>query len=227
MAYVLLHSPLVGPSTWYPVADRLRAAGATAVVPVLTPALAGDPPYWPRMVRVVRTALAGVPRDEPVAVVAHSNAGLYVPVVCAELDHPVAASVFVDAAMPARSGDTPVEPPHMLHMVRGMAVDGVVPRWTDWWDAADVATLFPDDITRQRVTAEQPCLPLAYFESSVPVPDGWADHPVAYLQLSPGYEAEAAEAADRAWRVESLPGDHLHQLVDPDAVTARLRHLTR
>ena len=34
-ALVLVHSPLVGPLTWEPVAERLRSAGRMVVVPSL------------------------------------------------------------------------------------------------------------------------------------------------------------------------------------------------
>ncbi|MEU7696429.1 hypothetical protein OHB01_23090 [Microbispora hainanensis] len=72
VGFLLVHSPSVGPSTWTPVAETLRARGHTAVVPRLTGVTAGPPPYWPR---VVSEVTASTPRG-PLAVVAHSNAGL-------------------------------------------------------------------------------------------------------------------------------------------------------
>jgi hypothetical protein len=84
-----------------------------------------------------------------------------------------------------------------------------------------VAPLFPDQATRQAVTEEQPRLPLAYYEASVPVPAGWDARPCAYLLFGPPYDELAAEARRRGWIVEQLSGAHLHQLVDPDGV-ARL-----
>jgi hypothetical protein len=42
-AYLLVHSPLVGPRTWAGVADRL----GTAAVPSLLDIGAGGPPCWP------------------------------------------------------------------------------------------------------------------------------------------------------------------------------------
>src|SRR5215203_5087864 len=39
----------------------------------------------------------------------------------------------------------------------------------------DVSPLFPDAATRAAVTAEEPRLPSAYYEQSVPVPTGWDD----------------------------------------------------
>jgi hypothetical protein len=106
--------------------------------------------------------------------------------------------------------------------LRDKASGGLLPRWTDWWDEQEVARLFPDQATRQTVTEEQPRLPLAYYEASVPVPAGWDARPCAYLLFGPPYDELASEARGRGWIVEQLPGRHLHQLVDPDGVARSL-----
>lgn len=218
--FVLVHSPSVGPSTWRPVAQHLTASGHRVRVPSLLHIGAGAPPFWPRVADAVRDELRQVPAGSPVTLVAHSNAGLLLPVIRSGLDHPVASSVFVDAALPARTGPTPVAPPEVLEFLRPMAVNGTLPRWTDWWDEADVAPMFPDPLVRRTVIEEQPALPLSYYEQHIPVPDSWDDHPCSYLLFSPPYDGLAAEARERGWRVAHLPGAHLHQLVDP-AGTAR------
>ncbi|MEV5642624.1 alpha/beta hydrolase [Streptomyces flaveolus] len=218
--FVLVHSPSVGPSTWQPVAEQLTAAGHRVVVPSLLHVGASGPPFWPHVVRAVRGPLRQVPAGSPVTLVAHSNAGLFLPVIRSGLDHPVAGSVFVDAAVPARTGPTPVAAPEFLEFLRPMAVNGTLPRWTDWWDEADVAPMFADPGMRRTVVEEQPTLPLSYYEQRVPVPGGWDDHPCSYLLFGPPYEEAAVEARERGWRVAHLPGEHLHQIVDP-AGTAR------
>ncbi|MFC4586229.1 alpha/beta fold hydrolase [Sphaerisporangium corydalis] len=218
--FVLVHSPSVGPSTWHPVAGRLTAAGHQARVPSLLNVGDGDPPFWPRAVEAVRRDLEQVPAGGPVTLVAHSNAGLFLPAIRAGLDHPVTGSIFVDAALPARTGPTPVASPEFLEFLRPMAVDGVLPRWTDWWGDEDIEPLFPDAATRRTVVDEQPTLPQTYYEQEIPVPDGWDDHPCSYLLFGAAYDDVAAEARERGWRVAHLPGEHLHQLVDP-AGTAR------
>ncbi|WP_280893752.1 alpha/beta hydrolase [Streptomyces sp. SAI-135] len=212
----------MGPSTWYPAAERLEAAGHRVRVPSLLHIGAGAPPFWPRVVDAVRDDLRRVPAGSPLVLVAHSNAGLFVPVIRSGLDRPVTASVFVDAALPARSGPTPVAPPELLDFLRPMAVDGRLPRWTDWWDEADVAPMFTDPRTRRTVVEEQPTLPLSYYEQHIPVPDGWDDHPCGYLLFGPPYDDLADEARRRGWRVAHLPGAHLHQTVDP---AGTVRHL--
>ncbi|MEV5611157.1 alpha/beta hydrolase [Streptomyces sp. NPDC052225] len=218
--FVLVHSPSVGPSTWRPVADHLTAAGHQVRVPSLLNVGAGAAPFWPRVVDAVREDLRQVPADRPVAWVAHSNAGLFLPAIRSALDRPVAGSVFVDAALPARAGSTPVASPELLEFLRPMAVNGRLPRWTDWWDEADVAPMFTDPEMRQTVVEEQPTLPLSYYEQRVPVPEGWDDHPCSYLLFGPPYDDLADEARARGWRVAHLPGEHLHQIIDP-AGTAR------
>jgi hypothetical protein len=218
--FVLVHSPSVGPSTWHPVAERLAAAGYQVRVPSLLHIGDGAPPFWPRVADAVRDDLREVPADRPLTLVAHSSGGVFLPTIRSGLGHPVTSSIFVDAALPARPGPTPVVASELLEFLRPMAVNGRLPRWTDWFDEADVAPMFPDPTVRQTVTEEQPTLPLSYYEQHVPVPDGWDDHSCSYLLFSPAYDDLAAEARERGWRVAHLPGAHLHQVVDP-AGTAR------
>lgn len=224
--FVLVHSPAVGPSTWRPVAEYLTSAGYHARVPSLLQVGRGEPPYWPRLIGAVREDLAQVPTSTPVTLVAHSNAGVFLPLIAAGLAHRVTASVFVDAALPAVSEATPVAAPEFLGFLQPMVVNGTLPRWTDWWDEADLAPLFPDAATRRTVTEEQPSLPMAYFEQYVPVPVGWDSQRCAYLRFSPPYDALATEARERGWRIAHLPGGHLHQLVDPAGTAQHLVELS-
>jgi hypothetical protein len=222
--FVLIHSPSVGPSTWTPVADVLAADGYGVVVPSLRGVADAQPPFWPAVVEAVRAAVP--PGDRPLVLVAHSNAGLFIPVIRRGLDRPVAASVFVDASLPAGSGSTPVAREEFLGFLRArVEADGRLPRWTDWWDDEDVTPLFPDERTREVVVADQSRLPLSYYEQHVPVPAGWADHRCGYLRFSAAYDAEAARARADGWAVADLPGEHLHQTVEPVATTDLIRHL--
>ena len=219
---VLIHSPSVGPRTWRPVAHRLAELGWEAAVPSLLHVAGDGPPFWPRVVDAVRAGLGTARQDQGVVLVAHSNAGLFLPVVAAALPGQVLGCIFVDAAVPPSSGAAPVAPPELLALLRDKASGGLLPRWTDWWDEEDVAPLFPDQATRQAVTGEQPRLPLSYYEASVPVPTGWDARPCGYLLFGPPYDEMAAEARRRGWIVRQLPGQHLHQLVDPDGVARSL-----
>jgi pimeloyl-ACP methyl ester carboxylesterase len=226
-SFVLIHSPSVGPRTWEPVARRLGELGWEAAVPSLLQVADEGPPVWPRVVDAVRAGLGAVRQDRGVVLVAHSNAGLFIPVIATALPGRVLGCIFVDAALPPVSGEAPVAPPELLELLRDKASDGLLPRWTDWWDEEQVAPLFPDQQTRQAVTEEQPRLPLSYYEASVPVPAGWDAQPCAYLLFGPPYDELASEARGRGWIVEQLPGAHLHQLVDPDGVARLLLAIVR
>jgi Alpha/beta hydrolase family len=221
--FVLMHSPSVGPATWTPVAERLRSAGATVAVPSLLDVADAPAPFWPRVVELVRSAIDDLPADRPVVLAAHSNAGLFVPLIVEAAGPPVAGCVFVDAALPARSEATPVAPPELLEMLQGkVADDGRLPPWTAWWDDSDVAPMFPDPETRRLVEAEQQRLPLAYYQQMIPVPPGWDRRPCSYLLFGPPYDEVAEDARRRGWKVTHIPGEHLHEIVDPDAVAEYL-----
>ncbi|MCU7724923.1 alpha/beta hydrolase [Actinoplanes sp. KI2] len=218
-AFVLVHSPSVGPRTWAPIKSRLEAGGAATIMPTLVGVADSGPPFWRVVSQITREAIDQLPADQPIVIVAHSNAGLFVPVVVTSAPRPVAGCIFVDAALPSLSGPTPVATPELLEFLRPKAVDGRLPQWTAWWDDEDVAPMFPDAEVRRAVSAEQPRLPLSYYEELVPVPPGWDSRPCGYLLFGPPYDAMAREAAQRGWVVEENAGQHLHQLVDPDTVT--------
>jgi pimeloyl-ACP methyl ester carboxylesterase len=202
--FVLVHSPLVGPLTWRPVAQRLDAR-----VPRLTNL---TPPYWRSVAETVAATIT-----KPAIVVAHSNAGLFVPVIAEAA--PVIGCLIVDGRLPGH-------PRGLNDFLRAKARhDGLLPPWTEWWD--DITSLFPDDETRAAVCAEVPRMPTEYFEEYIPEPPGWDAKPCGYLRFSDAYAPEAEEARRRGWAVEHLPGLHLHQLVDPDAVSERIVAMTR
>lgn len=221
--FVLVHSPLVGPATWSPVAAELDRLGCAAIVPSLLDVGRGGPPYWPRVVGAVIAALSGTDPGPPMVLVAHSGAGVFVPVLVRGLGRPVTCSIFADATVPAASGHTPVVGEQFLSFLRGLADPaGLLPPWTDWWEEDEVAALFPSGQAREAVTREQPRLPVAYYQEQVPAPTGWAGHPCAYLRFSPAYADQADQARRRGWPVRSLPGEHLHQIVAPRAVARTL-----
>lgn len=215
---MLVPSTLLGPSVWTPVATVLVDRGWR--VQVLAP---HDDVQGP--VDVLRQLLAQVPADEPVLLVPHSNAGLYVAALAVERD--VRGVVFVDSRLPSTAPTTPTASREFRAHLAGL-VDpgGRLPRWTEWWPGEDVDSLFPDHRVRAVVEAEQARLPLTYFDADVPTPAGWTNLPSAYLAFGEGaYEDEVDEARARGWPIERMTGRHLHQLVDPDGVATVLEGL--
>jgi hypothetical protein len=213
----LLPSPLLGAAVWQPVAAHLVRAGWMVVTPEarVAPRTPGD---------ALRSFLEALPADQDLVLIPHSNAGLYVPAITAE--RRVVGYVFVDAALPAGYGRTRLAPPGLFDFLAEKADDdGLLPPWTRWWDE-DVTGLFPNVEVREQVEREQRRLPLSYFTQSLPVPADWDTRPGAYLAFGDTYLSERQDAARRGWPVRSLPGEHLHMLVDPPQVAAAINQLT-
>lgn len=196
-------------------------------MPSLLSVADGGAPYWPRAVAAVRDALAKADTSQPAVLVPHSNAGLFLPLIAKGLEHPLAGTVFADASIPADSQVTTAAEEEFLPFLRGLADrDGVLPRWTDWWPDQDVAAMLPEPDVRRVIVAEQPRLPLDYYVQEIPQPRQWAASPCAYLLFSAAYTEMANRARERGWPVAVTEGEHLHQVVDPDAVAAALIDLT-
>ena len=212
----LLPSPLLGPACWRPVAAAL-AAGGWAVAEV-TPAQVA-----PRTgAAALATFLAAIPEDRDVVLIPHSNAGLFVPSLAAARRRTL-GYVFADAGLPAAGEPVPMVPRQFYDMLAAKAdTDGMLPPWTQWWDREDLSGLFPDAYTRAVVESQQQRLPLSYFAESVLVPPGWPDRPGAYLAFGETYGPERAAAVALGWPVTTLPGEHLHMLVNPAEVAAAL-----
>lgn len=215
---VLVSSPALGPQVWKSTGAELSSRGrAVTYAPnVATAPLTADD--------FVRSLVTAIPTDHDVVLVPHSNAGLYVPALVER--HQVVGTVFVDAGLPSRAGPTPLAPPHLYEFLHGLAdASGRLPPWTEWWDDADAAGLFPDAVVRRAVEAEQPRLPLSYFAGSLSAPSGWDRGPCGYLMLGDTYATERDQAAARGWPVRTLPGRHLHMLHDPAGVATAIVEL--
>jgi hypothetical protein len=184
------------------------------VVPDLRPAV--DPPagWYDRAAARAAQALAGTAAG-PV-VVAHSGAGVVLPVVADRVG--AAAAVFVDAVLP---GEPTSE--RLRGFLAGLpSTGGRLPRWSDWWGPDAMAELVPDPGLRARIEADQPRLPLAFYDERVPVPPSWPPARVGYLQLSPAYDAQAAGAAAQGWPVRIRPGEHLDLATHPAEIAAEI-----
>lgn len=225
--FVLIHSPLVGPTTWLPVADELARRRREAVVPSLLGVAAAPAPQWRHVPEAVRAATAET--AAPVVLVGHSGAGLLLPVIADALAVDVAALVFVDSVLPSASGSLRLAPAGRMTQLRALASDGVLPPWSSWFGQDAMRELIPEERLRATLEEEMPRLPLSYFEASVPLPGDWSARPCAYLLLSgEPYAKSAAQARDQGWAVAETAGaGHLAMASDPIAVTDTLLDLER
>jgi Alpha/beta hydrolase family len=229
---VLVHSPVTGPSTWRWVADSLRARGHQVIVPAVAPPITSAAAFADAVADAIAAQLAGLARplslpqggDRPV-LVGHSGAGPVLPLIAARL--PAARLVFVDADVPPDAGDAELMPAQYLEPLRSLAVNGMLPRWSEWFGPDTMRELIPDDARRAIVCAELPELPLSYFEARVPVPPGWAGGGGGYVLLSEAYEEAAAAAAARGWPVERRMGAHLDLVTRPDQIARAILLVAR
>jgi hypothetical protein len=223
---VLIHSPLVGPLTWSPVAGELRRRGVPVVVPTLRAPDRDLPPFWERHVEDVVRDVADVPAGTPLVLVGHSGAGLLLPAVRQRVGHPVAAYIFVDASIPADGKNVldliAAEDSVLAGQLRELlSSGGTFPSWRE----EDLRTIVPDPGLRRQLIDELQPRPLAFFAEPIRVFAGWPDAPCGYLKFSGAYDAPAARARRENWVYREIAGEHFHMLVDAPAVTDTLLEL--
>jgi pimeloyl-ACP methyl ester carboxylesterase len=225
---VLLHSPLVGPLTWQPAATSLHAAGYQVAVPSLTGVVEGGPPSYRKLAGRVAETIRQANPTGAVVLIGHSGAGALLPAAAQATGVPVAAVVFVDAILPHPGVswfDT--APPVLRQQLRGLARDGQLPAWHQWFPPEVMTGLLPEEGLRRRFIAELPRLPLAYFEERAPVVSGWPPARCGYLRLSGAYDGVADEAERHGWLVVREPADHLAMLTRPATIAGLLDRLIK
>jgi pimeloyl-ACP methyl ester carboxylesterase len=107
--FVLIHSPLVGPTTWSPVAKELERRGREAVVPSLLGVADAAAPRRRHIPEAVRAATADSPN--PTVLVGHSGGGLLLPTIRPSRSP---RSVFVDSFLPPAGGSMRLAPPGLM-----------------------------------------------------------------------------------------------------------------
>jgi hypothetical protein len=212
--WLLVHPPLLGPAVLRPLAAHLRAEGHAVAVPDLRPAV-DTAPGWPE--RWTTLAAGGGTAD---VVVGFSGAGVVLPAVAAAVG--ARRVVWVDAIVPARSGAT-TPSDDMRALVAPLVRDGRIADWTSWWGPDALPELIPEPGLRSAVQAEGHQLPADFYDIPVPVPGSWPEDGARYVWLSPAYDGDAAEAADRGWPVVGGgDGAHLDVATDPARVVRLL-----
>ncbi|HLO34323.1 MAG TPA: alpha/beta fold hydrolase [Anaerolineales bacterium] len=217
--YVLVHSPLVGSLTWTLVADQMQQRGLKTIVPALVDSPEAGEPYWKQHAESVARALALVPEDTLLILVAHSGAGPLLPAIRQSLVNPVHAYIFVDAGLPpngaSRLDSMKSENPEWAGQFQEeLERGGNFPNWS----FEDLKEVLPDESLRQKMIAEIHPRELAFFTEQLPMFAGWPDAPCIYIQFSAPYQSSAVQARRAGWQIYELAAGHFHMLVDPKAV---------
>jgi hypothetical protein len=221
---VLVHSPLVGPSTWKPVASELRSRGLPVVIPSLPYELA-DEPYWCHQAEAVAAQVSDA--GPQLVLVGHSGACPLLPAIGAAVADPIAAYVFVDGDLPlipaggSRLDLLRAASPALADELEALLDEGgAFPTWRD----EDLREEIPDRGLRASVVAEVRPQPRSFWEEELPAVAGWPDAPCGYLELSAHYGVAAARARREGWAYRHLAGRHFELLTRPaevaDAIVA-------
>ncbi len=213
----LIHSPLVGPSSWAGVAAALSKRGVDVSVPDLRHAAESIG----TIEAIVRAVTHVLPPDEQI-LVGHSGAGMLLPTIAEASVANVVGFVFVDAHLPPMDGRVDLADAGFKGFLDSLATDGRLPGWSQWWGAEAMAMMVPDEGLRAALELEMPSLPLAYFSQELEASRGWATRPCGYIRLSELYEPSAEAAEGLGWPVERFSAGHLHAAVDPAGVTSAL-----
>lgn len=221
--FVLIHSPLVGPLTWSRVADEMRQRGLSVLVPNLEDVTDSKKPFWKQHAESVSRAVAHIPSETPLTVIAHSGAGPLLPAIRQSMLHPVKAYLFVDAGIP-RDGASRLdlmkwEDPDWAEEFQQELTRG---ERFPTWSFDDLQDVIPDSSLRRQMVAELRSRGLDFFTEPIPVFDGWPDAPCVYIQFSSAYEKPAAQARQLGWQVYELEAGHFHMLVDPVVVASTI-----
>lgn len=222
-AFALIHSPLVGPSTWLRVADALQADQIAAFVPSLIDCEADARPYWQQHAHAVARELASVPAHCSLILVGHSGAGPLLPSIRQILPQRVSAYLFVDAGLPhngaSRLDLLATESPKLATQLQhDLEAGRRFPAWTD----DQLRTIIPNQRYRQQLLAELQPRALPFFKEPIPVFSEWPDAPCAYIQFSTAYDSYVRFAQHAGWFIRILKADHFHMLVEPEIVAHML-----
>lgn len=214
--FILLHSPLVGPTSWAAVCDELHLRGYRVAAPAIT---SDAKPYWRAYADDAVEAITDLGADA-IVLVAHSAAGPLVAAVADMAVPEVAAVIFVDAPLPrdgrSRLDEMEATAPSFAARIRADLKAG---ECYPAWDDAFLSALVPDEDQREAFLGETAARPLAFFEEPIPAP-AWPRDRCAYLQLSETYSGAADEAERFGWPLERHPLGHFATMTHPDVIAS-------
>jgi hypothetical protein len=215
MRRVLVPSPFVGANSWRPLA---------AVMPNAMVADYGGV-FGPDWYEGVARRIAEQVDDAPWVAVLHSGAGGFAPAL-ASASQRLNGFIFVDAILPHPGNSVlDIAPDAQIEQLRGLTTDGLLAPWNHWFETDPTPRWIPDPEARAAFLSDLPRVPFAFLEAVSPQGDGWARLPAAFVQLSKGYDTNAARAEERGWPVRRAKLNHLAMASEPLAVAALLEGL--
>ncbi len=215
LTFSLIHSPFLGPSSWWSVGEALDRNGMRALTLDLSDALEAGGRVYESLGEIAARQITA--RS---ILVAHSGAGALVPTICRYASGRILGVIFVDALLPHQGRswfDT--APAALAERIRRDARLGRAPPWPSWLPESVLADLLPDRDMRESLINSAPQVPLGFLgelapECSAPT----TQYGCAYLQLSEAYRVEAEQSRASGWAVEQFNGHHLSALTDPAGV---------
>ena len=211
---ITVHSPLVGPGTWQPVARLLRSR-FDVTVPSLHGIAAGPGPYSRR---IAEDAARNAHNDE-IVLIGHSRAGSHLPAIADALGERVIGAAFVDARLPHPGLSAfDASPPEYRESLIAKAHDGMLPPWDEWFGPEVLTELIPEAGQRGVFRAELHPIAVAYYEEPAPDTAFGSATQCTYLQLSESYRGQADRAEALGWPTTRLAAHHLAILTDPEPV---------
>ncbi len=221
--WLLVPSPFLGPSSWRPVANVLADQGQHVAIASTAMTRRDDSDHiGPWIQQIVDF---GLPESgAPVVVVGHSAAVPRLPMLVDRLleeGEDVVAMIGVDGRYPDGRAFTEAEPNYAALLDGLLRPDDYLPPWPRWWGSL-VSGLVVDEMARHLVFDEAPPIPRSWFDQACPVPSLPETVNKAFLAFGPAYVESRDQARADGWYTLTLTGDHLHQVVAPDAVAATL-----
>jgi len=219
--FVLIHSPLVGGFTWTLVANQMRQRGLDAIVPLLKDSPDSKEPFWKQHAESGSHALADIPNDTSLTLVAHSGAGPLLPAIRESIPNPIYAYVFVDAGIP-RDGASRLDLMWEEDAQWADQFQAELERGDRFptWSSDDLREIVPDQYLRDQLVAGVRPRALPFFTEPIPVFRGWPDASCIYILFSTPYQSAEVRARQAGWNTYELSAGHFHMLVDAPAVTA-------
>ena len=128
---------------------------------------------------------------------------------------PLSALATIASAAQAAAISSASPAPKVSH---ALSVPSVLPPYHEWFPPGTLAELVPDPARRERLIAEIPRLPVAYFDEPAPLVRFAESVACAFVRLGAPFDAAADKAQRLGWWVTRRDWDHLRMLSAPEAV---------